>query len=463
MNTTMQTMGRSPRLLASLLVLLGIVVPLRQAGLSGLNSLPVAAQSDETPLDLPAMALTPADLAEAGFPGYRLLDGQLVGPAKLAGVLGDWTDQITNDDLRGILEDDGLRRGFEFDLRLQQQPDDPRSPAVRDLYNSVYEFAGAGGARKAFSYLSKLSSESDGIAVQPLSGEDRIGDNSALVRTEFTVGTHQTQELVFMFRAGRIIALIRTWDYTGEEPPIADAQAMATPLLERVETALAGETPGLGPRVLRLASGEIRRDGYFRRDGEDLPPSGESADDLAGRRAFAGNATDMYEFIERLQIDDRDFDGVVFYGIRLYLFPDTASAKNWFDNQRAEPAAGPNARHMAVHDLTVIEDAPTFGDESFTLSYTTEESDGYTTDVVETRLRIGTVTADLDVSLRADYPLIAAAEAMTARQVACLGDAECLDPVTVADALATKIPGPKQEVTLDHPEIVLTPTELDTP
>jgi hypothetical protein len=426
-----------PGALGILLVLCALVGPALQLDAAAAQKASVAASGPDvvtrSPLDLAAMALTPTDLAAAGFEGYRVLAGQAVGSYGLTAVIGGWTDQLTNDDVQQRLEEAGLLRGHEFGLRLRQAPDDAQSQLLRDVYASVHEFADGDGATEAFAFLGDLSAGSS--TVQRVEGGDRIGDGAVLVRSGFEVGGQQTQELAIAFRADRIIALIRIWDYTNQEPVIADGEAMAGRLLKRIEAGLGGKVPGLGVRVLRLAGGQIGLDDYLRRDGVDFPFDLEPADELAHRVEIAGDASDMYAFVERLESDDPALPAAMGWGSRLYWFSDAAAATAWLDAQRARPDASPNVRGVEVRALTVMEGVPTFGDESFAVSYTMVFSDGFTSPVLQIRLPVGAVAAD--VSITADDPPLAVVEALAAGQVTCLGADGCPDPVPVADALGT--------------------------
>jgi hypothetical protein len=108
----------------------------------------------------------------------------------------------------------------------------------------------------------------------------------------------------------------------------------------------------------------------------------------------------------------------------------------------------------------VIEGIPTFGDESFAVSYNVVASDGYTFWVRSIRLRVGAVTVDVSLGGNADDLSIAAVEALTARQVACLGEAGCPDRVPLWEALSTQGPGPTRDSTLHLPAMVPTTDDL---
>src|SRR5262249_52339226 len=148
---------------------------------------------------------------------------------------------------------------------------------------------------------------------------------------------------------------------------------------------------------------------------------------------------------EPIQPDDPALPTFMLWTSRIYRFPDDSAAAAWFDAQRAMPKAEPDDRDVQVNDLTVIEGVPTFGDESFAVSYTVVESDGYTFWVRSIRLRVGAVTVDVSLGANADDLPLAAVEAMTEHQVECLGEQGCPDPVPVADALASPIVGPNAD------------------
>ena len=167
--------GSSQRLIVALLVLIGLV------GMALPAPLVATQQADEgAALELPAMALIPADLAEAGMPDYVLQAAQSAQSYSLAGVAGDWTDQITNDDIRLALEDMGLLRAYEFGLRLRQDPADIRSDLARDLYGSLHAFNDTSGASESLAFIASLQTADP--TIQRVEGSGAV-PGAVLVRT----------------------------------------------------------------------------------------------------------------------------------------------------------------------------------------------------------------------------------------------------------------------------------------
>ena len=193
----------------------------------------LAAQDTENQqlLDLPGMALTPSDLAGAGQDGYLVLSAQTVGGEQLAATIGEWTDQMLDDDILATLEEAGLGWGYQFGLRLRQDPDDPLSDLARDLNGSLFEFSDEDGAAEGFDLLDELSAEYEGV--ERVEGDEEIGDAAALIRP-VPEADSETQRLVIAFRAGRLIAVLGIMDYLGGEPDTSEAEELGGLLLERI-------------------------------------------------------------------------------------------------------------------------------------------------------------------------------------------------------------------------------------
>jgi hypothetical protein len=293
------------------------------------------------------MVPTTDDPADPGFSGYRLVNAGWETTSNLPYLVGEWTDQLVNRDIGSILAADGLLRGFELALKLPQEPENPGGPDLRNVKVSVHEFADADGAFEALNFISYLPRMSDGtVVVQLIRGEDRVGDGTALVRTSFESGGNQGQELEFLFRIDRVIALIQIWDYTNQEPPLADAKAMATGLLKRIETALAGQTPGLGPRVLRLPADATYGDQYVRSDGKDTACYYESADKRADRTELAGDATDAYEYLNYFEPDSPALPHSMRWTSRIFRFSDDGAAAP--GSMPNEPSQRPKSRISTI-------------------------------------------------------------------------------------------------------------------
>jgi hypothetical protein len=468
MNTAIRGNRRSAvRVLAVLLVLATPLSPaMRTPGVTAQDA--GAAEA----LDLPAMALTPMDLADAGQDGYAHILGRSVdheGGGSLAYRIGRWTDQVTDDDIRTSLEEAGLGRGYQFGLRLPQDPDDPESDLARDLYGWLHEFADENGAADAFALLDDLSAESE--LVERVEGEEEVGDATALVRVA-PGDDSEPRQLVIAFQAGPVITVLQILDSQGEEPAVAEAEALGALQLERIEAGFEGDWPGLGNRVPRLTSDEyhslyeVRRDQYLRLAGEDLPLSFEEPDAFAARVESAGDATDVYalnQFVQNAETDPPVPDQFN-WGSRLYRFVDDEAATDWLAEQpeRLENASG----GVRISELEPLEDAPTFGDESAAFTYIEDSGDGYPSRVVRVQARVGATVADVRLtSSPEEEPPIAAFEALAADQLVCLTGDGCPNPVTISDALAGQMPGTDEraghEGVLDLPAMTLTPDDLD--
>jgi hypothetical protein len=431
--------GGRVRALGALMLMLGLF-----GSLLGPNPAYAARALEEAPLDLAAMVLTPTSLAGTDLDGYVFLltSGEAIGPWSLTGQVGRWTDQVVDEEILETLEDDGLRRGYKFEVRLLEDPDDPPGDPVLYANASVHEFADDDGAAAAFTAIDELSAAS--AVTERVAIDEPIGDETLVIRGDEYDDV--PPPLAIVFRSDRLIAVMRVGAMEGE-PEVAesDAQTLAALLCDRMEAGLDEGGPGLANHVVRLADDayhtvyEVRSDKYLRVAGEDLPLGWESAGAFADRVANTGDAIDAYElsqFIQEANIAAPDLPYQVGWTSRVYRFADDEAAADWLDDRADDVETSlDRTTTSAVGDVKVIQDAPVLGDESFTVVYTEEATDGFTTQEYRIYARVGAVVIDvsLGAAVSEDLP-IEALQALAEVQVACLGTTDCLAPVLLSDA-----------------------------
>ncbi len=444
--------GRSLGRFRSMSALLVLFVVLN----SVLWSTPIATEAaGAAPPDLAAMALTPADLSDAGLDDYTLLNsGAARSDGDLAFQVGNWMDETGYVDLVAEqLEMAELQRTYPFALVLRD-PNDSRF-SLRGVYASLNEFDDDDGAASTLDLFVEISAES--TLVERIDTDDEIGDEMLLVRDV------ETHELVLTVRVDRILAFVKLRDYDEDNlPAVDDLLAVADQLLERIEDGLDGDAPGLANHTLRLADDEyhqlyeIRFDQYARLADEDFRYFSDSDDEFSARVEATGNAVDVYQFSQFMQGVD-SVDSALPYQMawssNLYLFADEDAAAAWFqDRSERLDTVLPRNEDIDVVDIKVIEDAPDIGDESFTVVYTEDDGSGCgcTSQVVRVHARLGPVVADMYLSTMAEEIPIDAIVHLAALQVDCLAGSDCLEPILLSDALAGRASSARDSARRDH-------------
>ncbi len=436
----------------------------------------VAAQqaSSNSALDLPAMSLSPPQLAAAGIPGYVLTGGELSGPGSLAFIAGEWTDQITNDDIQASLESFGLQRAYESGLRSRQDPADAESDLVRDLTVSLHEFGDSNGATQALGLLDQLSAPYP--EVQRVEGTGPITANAVLVR-EPTEDPSDARVLSVAWQVDRLIVVVSIIDYVQVDPTAQDAETIAAIMTPGIQAGLAGNTPGLGNMALRLKDVEfddlfeIRLDEYLRLGSQDSSHLLEDADEFARRVAASGDALDVYafnQFIQDIESVDPSLPFQFGWVTRLYQFADDQAAAAWLAAQASQVEASYAGAGVSVQDVQVIEGAPTVGEESVSVTYVLQGN--FSSKIFRTFMRVGNRTADIYLTSSTDDPFPdATIQALGAIQAACLTNG-CPEPILITDALAGQLPSatpvagtvvPAEQAAVDLAMTTLTPADLE--
>ncbi len=345
--------------------------------------IPLAVLGDEEPsgrLDLPAMTLTPADLEEFGLAGFgrfgngefRAFDDYVTGRAEFLNV--------PEAEFRSSLEDAGWQRGYVSNLGLSADPGNPESPSIQIGFSVIYEYADAEGATTAYD----LNRNYEGVTVGNVEVSEpsqSYGDASYATRLVASTPTEgePVDQVDLVLRRGNIVAsagLIALW--RGDDLATAAAlpdnassvvEKMAERLLERIDTVLAGDTPGLSNRTLRLSQAmtpiAFSTEGYRRLNGDDPPYYNGYEDDFPGPDGRFGDVTTAYELNQGLQAE-----GDPYYVVRLLVFPDANGAADYVADARAAglSPAGTPAEELAG--------ATQHGDSSWTVAYSAEPEPG---------------------------------------------------------------------------------------
>ncbi len=428
MNSSMVASIRLPRLLVSVLVLVGLIAPMLQPGVA---SRPVAAQSDEVALDLPAMTLTPADLDEAGLPGFGLAyvsdhtsgwrtigDTAHDSPAVQADGLG----HLTLDQLHYTLPQTGWLRHYR---RILAIPDPLDSSSVdMSVFAEVAEFTDEEGADTA---LTLLTAGGHAETVP----DDAVGDRLEIRRDVlYRVGSR----LTIVFREGRLLGILHVTRYATEEPAdLAPALRLAHRLQERIADGLAHPDSGLSGLILHLAtvSSLPEEEHYLRYRGETYPFFGESAEEVAASNAWS-EMIDVFEIVQFVEPSPGETIETVYVN-RLYRFPDEATAADWLQalpQGLAEDVANSDGTLQVEH----ITDAERLGDDSMTFAVTLHPIGG----PLKT-YRIYSRVGEYGIRLQfgaGDEPPLDLVEELAAAQVECVRAGSCPEPVHLPNDLA---------------------------
>ena len=400
------------------------------------------------PLDLPAMTLTPADIEAVGLTGYgRFANGFFRSLDEYVALRAEFLNK-SEAEVRAALERAGWRRGYVTNLAVPTEPGNPDSPPSREAFSVVYEYADAEGAATAYDFNRQYEGVTAGT-VEVLAGTRTFGDVSYMTHTRVTdpdqSGPSDQYDLVL--RRDRVTAaagLIVFGDAADSATPpavpaeaIAQVEAMAARLMERIEQVLAGESPNLSNRTLRFGGEDapiaFASEGYRRLDGDDPPYYGGYEDDFPGAADEFADVMAAYELNQGLQLP-----GDPYYTVRLLQFASEDQAVEYIER----------ARHLDRNPFgtpaEVVDDAQVVGDESVILAYRDEPEPGQAIAGFVVYARVGANA--LVLLLEAGQPpALTTVEDLAADQAACLETESCPSAVPVPAALvataeATPVP-----------------------
>ena len=393
--------------------------------------IPHAVQGQEEPsgrLDLPAMTLTSTDLEEFGLAGFgrfgngefRTFDDYVARRAEFLNV--------PEAEFRSSLEDAGWQRGYVSNLGLSAEPGNRESPSIQIGFSVIYEYADAEGAATAYD----LNRNYEGVTVGKVEISEpsqSYGDASYATRLVATTPTdgEPVDQIDLVLRRGNIVAsagLIALWRgddlvTTAALPDNANSvvEKMAERLLERIDTVLAGDAPGLSNRTLRLGGDDIpiafATEGYRRLDGDDPAYYNGFEDDFPGPDGRFDAVTSAYELNQGLQME-----GDPYYVVRLLVFPDANGAADYVADVRAAglSPAGTPAEELAG--------ATQHGDSSWTVAYSAEPEPGVRVEGIAVFAHLGE-TALMLLWEGASAPAPELVRELATAQISCLTADTC--------------------------------------
>ena len=402
-------------------------------------------QRVDQPLDLPAMTLTPADLEAIGLDGYgRFGNGEFRSLDDYVARRAEFLNK-SKEEVRAAFEAAGWGGGYVANLGVPAEPGTPESPPSREAFSVVYEYADATGAATAYEFNQQYEGVTAGT-VRVFSASRTFGDASYMTHTTVTDPTQggPSDQVDLVLRLGNVWAatgLIVFGDATDLATPlaaspdvIAHVEAMAARLVERIERVLAGESPDLSNRTLRLGGDDapivFSSEGYRRFDGDDPPYYNGYRDDFPGEGGEFANVVAAYELNQGLQLP-----GDPYYSVRLLQFADADRAAAYAEDVRRR------GRTAFGNPTQQVDDAKTIGDESVTLAYRGEPVPGQTITGFVAYVRVGATVFTLLLEA-GNPPDLATIEALAESQAACLASDSCpssipVPPTIVATPAAT--------------------------
>jgi hypothetical protein len=390
----------------------------------------VAAERSEqsASLDLAAIVLSPADLTAEGFEGYGIADGDAGTPIDVAAALAFQRD-LPDDEVQALLGALGLRQAYALRLDLRPTTED----IAQSVVSTLHEYADADGAADAFAVLTDW----EGIdTAETVASEAAITAASVTTRHRGTTG-EPFHALDLAFRLGRITAVVRLVDFTGEEPAVADAERLATRLLERIEARLADRAAGISAQALRLAGDDVIRNWeYYSLVGGTawwlVDTTAEDTDLYEEGMAEAG-MTDEFRVGHRIVVTDTpEGDADLYTIVQRFSDEDAASA-------HLNGALDRLAERDQDENLEELEGLAEYGDEAVAYVQTGRWAAEDVDLVYQTYyLRVDDRLALVQLVAPRTFPL-AALDELAAAQAACLEAATCAGPASLPADLAAVI------------------------
>jgi hypothetical protein len=271
-------------------------------------------------LDLPAMALLPADID----PNAGLETSQFMSIDKFV----SWIGVVANrEDAKARFQKLGYVQSWTADTGVPSDPADPNSEVAINFRPIIVEFDSADHAHAAYAMMQNVLLDNKAEA-NP--GNPGVGDESSAYSLTGSAG--QIAEV--LFRVDRVVVQLaviasQTSDALTYDQSVAFAQKMK----KRVDAALKGAAPGLSQSILRttipaslVPGGSIGGfDGYRRVAKTYLQLYGESD---AHKQIFAnryGDATEVYYVV----LPEMNNTMWVQYEAGIYRFPVETDATAW--------------------------------------------------------------------------------------------------------------------------------------
>lgn len=132
---------------------------------------PAGAAAEPAPLDLAAMVVLPDDLADLGFPGFKIKSGHAQSIDEIAETLSSESG-VSAEDTRSLLTQLDFRRGYALTLAL------PKNAEGRTVVVTAYELGTSGQSiTQGFKTLWKSAAD------ETVPGALTFGDESSVIRT----------------------------------------------------------------------------------------------------------------------------------------------------------------------------------------------------------------------------------------------------------------------------------------
>ena len=375
-----------------------------------------------TELDLAAIVLTPDDIAPLGLTSFERKGNGDLRP--FADYVAGRAEYLNKDaaELEQILTEAGWQAGYSTSLGKPTEPGNPESVESAIVFTSVFAYADADGAVTGYEVNRDYSSVTTATIDTSIAPENTVGDASFTVRTlgNFDPEAGPADEVAVVVRVDRLVAAVGIIAFGLTDADLAtpapvdpatveQAQALAEIVVGRMTDALAGTTPGLFPKSLRLGgSAEVvfASEGY-RLIRDSVPPYyGGFADDFPGLTAEFAFAS-VYEINQAIAAPTEPF-----YVQRLYTFASDADAEEFLETRRAQPLEAGQIVEGVLESGVLV-------------AYEAEPEPGFHVKGYSAHVAVGSTVAWVLIE-GPERPAEAVIAALVAAQLACLeADSPC--------------------------------------
>ena len=377
----------------------------------------------------PRSHFTPADIEDIGLDGFgRFGNGEFRfvhdDVARRAAFLNKPEAEV-----RAALDAAGWIAGYVTNLGLPAESGNPESRSTQIAFTSIYQYADQSGAEAAFEFNRQYDAVSEEL-FEVLEGTRTLGDASYITHTVSAESgdDRPSRQLDVSVRRGNVIAATGWIVFTdaGDGDTLTDIgpaeialiESMGARLVERVDRARSGASPGLAQRTLRFATGDepiaFSTEGYRRLDGDDPPYYGGYADDFPGDNQSFAPVSAAYEINQGLALP-----GDPYYVTRLLQFGTAQDAAAYLADVRA---AGGSPLDTSAEP---VEGPATLGDDAVMFRYEAQPEPGVTVVGYAIYARAGTTAFMLALDSAGDEPNAGAVADLALSQLACLGDEPC--------------------------------------
>lgn len=388
-------------------------------------------------LDLAAMALTPADLDDAGLDGYTTSLAGWQTPEDVVAATAAGLELDEDEVEAALIDDAGLGASYFYDIDLVD-PDSEEFLASARVRSYLSEHADEDGAEAGFAFREDESGL-EGIE-DDLEDAETFGDESEV--TPFAAETTDGGAyagLDLTLRVGRIYggAQLLVFGEEGDDPEdlelpdLADAEALAEILVEKIEAGLDGDAAGFGLSLLAQRLGAepgslTYYDQYDYVDGVYAPYLGEveTAEDVAAGFEDIG-ATARYTLRQAFPADETPTLRDLAYTTQVYAFEDADAAETWVGD--ALGFLEGDSRYTEIETDGAEDDLGNLGDASAGATYEYDYGEGPVEGAV-VYLAVGEYGVAMFAEAVPGIGSAALAEVAEA-QAECLEDEACPDPV----------------------------------